>query len=71
VKPKTPLADGFRVARPVLESECLVPPAAEDPPVRGVFTMSLKLHVGVVPTTDMDTPTWENSTAHPTRNTHR
>ncbi len=44
--------DGFRVARPVLESECLISTCClKTHQFGGVFTMSLKLHVGVVPTT--------------------
>lgn len=44
--------DGFRIARPVLESECLVSTCClKTHQYGGVFTMSLKLHVGVVPTT--------------------
>lgn len=43
---------GFRIARPVLESECLVSTGClKTHQFGGVFTMSLKLHVGVVPTT--------------------
>ena len=43
--------EGFRVARPVLESECLVSTCClKTHQFGGVFTMSLKLHVGVVPT---------------------
>jgi uncharacterized protein (DUF362 family) len=43
---------GFRIARPVLESECLVSTCClKTHQYGGVFTMSLKLHVGVVPTT--------------------
>ncbi|MGD2186235.1 MAG: DUF362 domain-containing protein [Desulfobacterales bacterium] len=43
--------DGFRVARPVLEAECLVSTCClKTHQFGGVFTMSLKLHVGVVPT---------------------
>jgi uncharacterized protein (DUF362 family) len=43
--------DGFRVARPVLEAECLVSTGClKTHQYGGVFTMSLKLHVGVVPT---------------------
>ncbi len=43
--------DGFRVARPILESECLVSTCClKTHQYGGVFTMSLKLHVGVVPT---------------------
>jgi uncharacterized protein (DUF362 family) len=45
-------AEGFRVARPVLESECLVGTCClKTHRPLGVFTMALKLHVGVVPTT--------------------
>lgn len=44
--------DGFRVARPILEAECLVSTGClKTHQYGGVFTMSLKLHVGVVPTT--------------------
>ena len=44
--------NGFRVARPVMESECLVSTCClKTHQFGGVFTMSLKLHVGVVPTT--------------------
>jgi uncharacterized protein (DUF362 family) len=43
--------DGFRVARPVLEAECLVSTGClKTHQFGGVFTHSLKLHVGVVPT---------------------
>jgi uncharacterized protein (DUF362 family) len=43
--------NGFRVARPVLESECLVSTCClKTHQYGGVFTLSLKLHVGVVPT---------------------
>lgn len=43
--------DGFRVARPVIESECLVSTCClKTHQFGGVFTLSLKLHVGVVPT---------------------
>ncbi len=42
---------GFRIARPVLESECLVSTCClKTHQYGGVFTMSLKLHVGCVPT---------------------
>lgn len=42
---------GFRVARPVLEAECLVSTCClKTHQYGGVFTLSLKLHVGVVPT---------------------
>jgi uncharacterized protein (DUF362 family) len=44
--------DGFRVARPIIESECLISTGClKTHQFGGVFTMSLKLHVGVVPTT--------------------
>ena len=43
--------DGFRVARPIFEAECLVSTCClKTHQYGGVFTMSLKLHVGVVPT---------------------
>ncbi len=43
--------DGFRVARPILEADCLVSTCClKTHQYGGVFTMSLKLHVGVVPT---------------------
>jgi uncharacterized protein (DUF362 family) len=53
VKPKeSHWKDGFRVARPILESECLISTCClKTHQYGGVFTMSLKLHVGVVPTT--------------------
>jgi uncharacterized protein (DUF362 family) len=42
---------GFRVARPVLEADCLVSTGClKTHQYGGVFTLSLKLHVGVVPT---------------------
>lgn len=45
-------SDGFRVARPILESECLVPTGClKTHRPLGVFTMALKLAVGTVPTT--------------------
>lgn len=44
--------DGFRVARPVLDAECLISTGClKTHQFGGVFTLSLKLHVGVVPTT--------------------
>jgi uncharacterized protein (DUF362 family) len=51
-KPKTShWQNGFRVARPVIESECLVSTCClKTHQYGGIFTMSLKLHVGVVPT---------------------
>lgn len=43
---------GFRIARPILEAECLVCTCClKTHQFGGVFTLSLKLHVGVVPTT--------------------
>jgi uncharacterized protein (DUF362 family) len=43
--------NGFRVARPILEAECLISTCClKTHQFGGVFTMSLKLHVGVVPT---------------------
>lgn len=43
--------DGFRIARPVLDAECLVSTGClKTHQYGGIFTMSLKLHVGVVPT---------------------
>ncbi len=50
--PESQWQDGFRIARPVLESECLVSTGClKTHQFGGVFTMALKLHVGVVPTT--------------------
>ena len=43
--------DGFRIARPILEAECLISTCClKTHQFGGVFTLSLKLHVGVVPT---------------------
>ena len=43
--------EGFRIARPILEAECLISTCClKTHQYGGVFTMSLKLHVGVVPT---------------------
>jgi uncharacterized protein (DUF362 family) len=43
---------GFRIARPILETECLVSTCClKTHQYGGVFTMSMKLHVGCVPTT--------------------
>ena len=43
--------NGFRIARPILETECLVSTCClKTHQYGGIFTMSLKLHVGVVPT---------------------
>ena len=42
---------GFRIARPIIEAECLVSTGClKTHQFGGVFTLSLKLHVGVVPT---------------------
>lgn len=51
-KPKTGhWQNGFRVARPILEAECLISTCClKTHQYGGIFTMSLKLHVGVVPT---------------------
>jgi len=51
-KPKgTHWPKGFRIARPIVESECLVSTCClKTHQYGGVFTLSLKLHVGVVPT---------------------
>ena len=44
--------NGFRIARPIIESECLISTCClKTHQFGGVFTLSLKLHVGVVPTT--------------------
>jgi uncharacterized protein (DUF362 family) len=44
-------SNGFRIARPILEAECLVSTCClKTHQFGGVFTMSLKLHVGAVPT---------------------
>ena len=43
--------NGFRIARPIVEAECLVSTCClKTHQFGGAFTMSLKLHVGVVPT---------------------
>jgi len=43
--------EGFRIARPIIEAECLISTCClKTHQYGGVFTMSLKLHVGVVPT---------------------
>jgi uncharacterized protein (DUF362 family) len=42
--------NGLRIARPILEAECLISTGClKTHQFGGVFTMSLKLHVGVVP----------------------
>ncbi len=44
--------NGFRIARPILEAECLISTCClKTHQFGGIFTLSLKLHVGVVPTT--------------------
>ena len=44
-------ANGFRVARPIVEAECLISTCClKTHQFGGIFTLSLKLHVGVVPT---------------------
>lgn len=52
LRPKdTHWSEGFRIARPILEAECLVSTCClKTHQYGGAFTMSLKLHVGVVPT---------------------
>jgi uncharacterized protein (DUF362 family) len=48
---KSHWVNGFRIARPILESECLISTGClKTHQFGGIFTMSLKLHVGVVPT---------------------
>jgi uncharacterized protein (DUF362 family) len=43
--------NGFRIARPILDAECLVSTGClKTHQFGGIFTLSLKLHVGVVPT---------------------
>lgn len=43
--------NGFRIARPVLDTECLISTGClKTHQYGGIFTLSLKLHVGVVPT---------------------
>ena len=49
---KSHWASGFRIARPILDAECLISTCClKTHHFGGIFTMSLKLHVGVVPTT--------------------
>ncbi len=44
-------SNGFRIARPVLDAECLISTCClKTHQFGGIFTLSLKLHVGVVPT---------------------
>lgn len=43
--------NGFRVARPILDAECLISTCClKTHQYGGIFTLSLKLHVGVIPT---------------------
>ncbi len=44
-------SNGYRIARPILDAECLVSTCClKTHQFGGIFTMSLKLHVGIVPT---------------------
>jgi uncharacterized protein (DUF362 family) len=48
---KSHWVNGFRIARPILEAESLISTCClKTHQFGGIFTMSLKLHVGVVPT---------------------
>jgi len=48
---KSHWSNGFRVARPILNAECLISTCClKTHQFGGIFTLSLKLHVGVVPT---------------------
>jgi uncharacterized protein (DUF362 family) len=48
---KSHWTNGFRIARPVVEAECLISTCClKTHQFGGVFSLSLKLHVGVVPT---------------------
>ena len=48
---KSHWANGFRIARPILEAECLISTCClKTHQFGGIFTLSLKLHVGVAPT---------------------
>jgi uncharacterized protein (DUF362 family) len=43
--------NGFRIARPIVDAECLISTCClKTHQYGGIFTLSLKLHVGVVPT---------------------
>jgi uncharacterized protein (DUF362 family) len=43
--------NGFRIARPILDAECLISTCClKTHQYGGIFTLALKLHVGVVPT---------------------
>jgi uncharacterized protein (DUF362 family) len=49
---KSSWPNGFRIARPILDAECLISTCClKTHQYGGIFTLSLKLHVGVVPTT--------------------
>src|SRR4030066_2009509 len=48
---KSHWSNGFRIARPILDTECLISTCClKTHQFGGLFTLSLKLHVGVVPT---------------------
>jgi uncharacterized protein (DUF362 family) len=48
---KSHWSNGFRIAQPILDSECLISTCClKTHQYGGIFTLSLKLHVGVVPT---------------------
>jgi len=48
---KSSWPNGFRIARPILDAECLISTCClKTHQFGGIFTLSLKLHVGVVPT---------------------
>jgi len=48
---KSHWSKGFRIARPILDAECLISTCClKTHRYGGIFTLSLKLHVGVVPT---------------------
>ena len=48
---KSHWTNGFRIARPIVEAECLISTCClKTHQFGGIFTLSLKLHVGVAPT---------------------
>jgi uncharacterized protein (DUF362 family) len=48
---KSHWSNGFRIAQPILDAECLISTCClKTHQYGGIFTLSLKLHVGVVPT---------------------
>jgi uncharacterized protein (DUF362 family) len=48
---KSHWSDGFRIAQPILDAECLISTCClKTHQYGGIFTLSLKLHVGAVPT---------------------